>query len=77
MTAPDGSKNRPASLAEVVAVLEDLPNMLRLARRMRGLSLRDVTDQSGIGFNTLSRLERGREVSLANAVALLRWLGAS
>lgn len=67
---------RPASIAEVIEVLDDLPVMLRTARRMRGLSLRAVADECGISFNALSRHERGRDLTLANARALLVWLSA-
>lgn len=66
--------SRPPSFAEVAATLVDLPVALRIVRQSRQLTLRDVEAQSGVSFNALSRLERGRDCSLSNARAVLLWL---
>lgn len=65
---------RMPSCAEVADGLEALPTTLREARRIKGLSLRDVADQSGVGYTTAWRIESGKGCELASAVALLRWL---
>jgi transcriptional regulator with XRE-family HTH domain len=47
---------------------------LRKARRARRLSLRDLADQIGVSFNTLSRVERGFWPDLKNYQAIVGWL---
>ncbi|MHB1098910.1 MAG: helix-turn-helix domain-containing protein [Burkholderiales bacterium] len=59
---------------DVIAVLIDLPVLVRHERRVRGLSLRDVADQSGVTFSTVSRVENGSGCHLRNAIALLTWI---
>jgi len=66
--------NKPTSFREMVEVIDGLPTVLRMARRMRGLSLRGVAEESGISFNSLSRCERGGEMSTTNLRRLLVWL---
>lgn len=53
----------------------DLGNALRNRRRKRGLSLRDVEAESGVSFNTLSRIERGFVPDLRNYQRVVDWLG--
>jgi transcriptional regulator with XRE-family HTH domain len=65
---------RPASYGEAADILVDLAVSLRAVRRSRRLDLRETADQSGVSLNTLSRIERGRECSVTNAIRLLRWL---
>jgi hypothetical protein len=60
--------------AELADILDNLPLLVREGRRSRGLNLRDAGQQSGVGFNTLSRVERGMACTVPNAVAILRWL---
>lgn len=62
------------SYGELADILENLPFLVREGRRFRGLNLRDAGEQSGVGFNTLSRVERGMSCSVPNAIAILRWL---
>lgn len=52
---------------------------LRSERSRRRLSLRDAAGEIGASFNTLSRIERGRQPSLTNYHRVIRWLdgGAS
>lgn len=65
---------RQSTYAELVDVLDLLPRLLREIRRLRGLSLRAAADEIGVAFNSLSRFERGQDVLLSNAVAVLKWL---
>jgi transcriptional regulator with XRE-family HTH domain len=53
----------------------DLGAALRSRRRSRGMSLRDVAEETGVSFNTLSRVERGFVPDLRNYQLILRWLG--
>jgi hypothetical protein len=62
------------SYAELADILDNLPFLVREGRRSRGLNLRDAGKQSGVGFNTLSRVERGMDCMVPNAIAILRWL---
>lgn len=57
-------------------MLEALPVLVREKRRRDRLSCRAAGGASGVGFNTVSRVERGEHCSLENALALLRWVGA-
>jgi transcriptional regulator with XRE-family HTH domain len=63
-----------ASYVEVADLLEQLPLLVRGARRAQRITLKVVSDETGLAQSTLSRLERGSEVSLGNAIILLRWL---
>ena len=72
-----GQGRELAGYAELIEVLEALPLLVREQRRRLGITLREAGEQSGVGFNTLYRIEaRVSECSLSNAVAILRWLGA-
>ncbi len=44
-------------------------------RRALGLSLRAAADDSGVPFNTLSRVEKGHLPDLANFSRLMTWVG--
>lgn len=66
--------DRLTTYAELAAMLDSLPMLLREARRAQHLNLRDAADQIGVSFNSLSRFERGRDMMLGNAIAVLRWL---
>jgi transcriptional regulator with XRE-family HTH domain len=65
---------RQASYAEAADILAGMSASLRAVRRSRQLDLRTTADQSGVPLNTLSRIERGRDCTVTNAVRLLRWL---
>lgn len=61
--------------AELLGLMRDLPVAVREARRRDGLTLRDLSAQSGVALNTLSRFERGLgDVQLATVIALVTWL---
>jgi hypothetical protein len=68
---PAAEQTRDERAADVLA---DLGQRLARVRAFRKVSLRDAAAQAGVGFNTLARLEKGQDVSLTNAVAILRWL---
>lgn len=53
-----------------------LGESLRAERRKRRLSLRDLADEIGVGFNTLSRVERGHVPELKNYDRIVKWLGS-
>jgi transcriptional regulator with XRE-family HTH domain len=67
----DGTQTTYSELASVLAAL---PLLLREARRARKLSLRSVARDLGMSFSTVTRIERGEDCALSNAVAVLRWL---
>jgi transcriptional regulator with XRE-family HTH domain len=48
---------------------------LRSERRRRRLSLRDLAAETGVSFNTLSRVERGHVPDLKNYDRIVAWLG--
>ena len=52
-----------------------LGDSLKAERRSRRLSLRDVSDETGVSVNTLSRVERGHLPDLKNYQRLVDWLG--
>jgi transcriptional regulator with XRE-family HTH domain len=47
---------------------------LRARRRSKHLTLRDLSDQIGVSFNTLSRVERGHLPDLKNFQKIVDWL---
>src|SRR3954462_3368338 len=55
--------------------IADLGAILRAQRRKQRLSLRDLADQTGVSFNTLSRVERGHIPDLKNFHRITDWLG--
>lgn len=55
--------------------IANLASTLRAERRARRLSLRDLADETGVSFNTLSRVERGHVPDLKNFQRIVDWLG--
>jgi transcriptional regulator with XRE-family HTH domain len=55
----------------------ELSAALKAERRKRRLSLREVSYETGISVNTLSRVERGYLPDLKNYQRLIDWLGVS
>jgi transcriptional regulator with XRE-family HTH domain len=53
----------------------ELGSALKAERRKRRLSLREVSYETGISVNTLSRVERGYLPDLKNYQRLIDWLG--
>lgn len=57
--------------------IEGLGAQLRARRREKRLSLRDLADEIGVSFNTLSRVERGHVPDLRNFQRIVDWLGVA
>ena len=55
--------------------ISELGAALKTERRKRRLSLREVSYETGISVNTLSRVERGYLAGLKNYQRLIDWLG--
>jgi transcriptional regulator with XRE-family HTH domain len=53
-----------------------LGDALRAERRRRRMSLRDLADEIGVSFNTLSRVERGHLPDLTNYNRIVTWLSS-
>jgi transcriptional regulator with XRE-family HTH domain len=66
----------PPSYGEIADALNELPAALRITRRVRRLSLREVARQSGIGMTVALRIEQGHSCTTNTAIKLLRWLDA-
>jgi transcriptional regulator with XRE-family HTH domain len=54
--------------------IANLAAILKARRREKRLSLRDLADQTGVSFNTLSRVERGQIPDLKNFRLIVDWL---
>jgi transcriptional regulator with XRE-family HTH domain len=67
-------KRAESTYGELAAVLESLPDALKVTRRARGVSLRECARQIGVSFSTVNRIEAGEDVVLSNAVAVMRWI---
>jgi transcriptional regulator with XRE-family HTH domain len=48
--------------------------MMRLYRTVRGVSLRDLADVTGISHSTLMRIETGQSMDANTLLILWRWL---
>jgi len=59
-----GPKIQPMNLCEVI----------RQYRWAEKLSVRDCAFNIGIGYNTLHRLEHGKEISSAHLAQVIRWM---
>ena len=51
-----------------------LAGALKARRRAKRLTLRDLSDQIGVSFNTLSRVERGHIPDFKNFQRITEWL---
>jgi uncharacterized protein YerC len=70
-----GAMNTRADYIAAAEVIQQLPRDFRATRRRLGKSLRDVEEETGVAFTTISRLERGLNAGRGDTlVALLRWL---
>lgn len=68
------SQEAPSSYTELARVLDNLPLLLKEARRARGLSVRAAADELDISPSTVSRIENGHDAVVSNSLAVLRWL---
>jgi transcriptional regulator with XRE-family HTH domain len=66
----------PPSYGDVADALADLPTAIRVTRRVRRLSAREVARQAGVSFSLVIRVEQGHACNSANVIRLLRWLDA-
>lgn len=66
----------PVDLNAAINALELLPKMLKSTRDVRKLTLIEAAEQIGVNYGTLSRLERGGNTTLKNAILILRWISA-
>jgi ribosome-binding protein aMBF1 (putative translation factor) len=73
-TGKAANNHRVASWDEVAEALTEIPVSIRAARRSRALSLREVSEQTGVGFATISRIEHGDGYNSRVLPALLAWL---
>jgi transcriptional regulator with XRE-family HTH domain len=64
-----------STYAELADVLANLGTLLRMVRKQRDMSFREIGDIIGVHHATLSRLERHvGSASNDTAIRLLRWL---
>ena len=57
-----------------IVTLERLPDLVRLTRLARGLSLRQAAEEIPYGYGDLCRFEHGqKDVRVSTAIAMLRW----
>lgn len=56
------------------AVLRNLGKQIRQMRLNARISQSDLADCSGVSRNTITSIENGRSISLANLIAILRYL---
>jgi DNA-binding transcriptional regulator YiaG len=68
------SGDQQTTYAEILAVLDVLPFLVRETRRRRGLSVRQVGELLDLSFSTVSRFEDGKTVHSRHLVTLLRWV---
>lgn len=64
-------------MSELVQQLDGLPMAVRKERMRRGLSLRAAADEMGASFNSLTRLEQGRNSTRDVIRAAALWLSAT
>lgn len=59
---------------EFAALLDNLPLIVREARRARGLVYREVAEQAAVAPSTIYRCEKGHLPNGRSLAAILRWL---
>lgn len=65
----------PRHPMDETANLRELGSRVAARRKRLGLSLRDVSAETGVSVNTLSRVERGHLPDLENFRRMQTWLG--
>ncbi len=65
---------RLSTYAEMAGMLDELPIIVKAARRGQRLSERELARRIGLSPMTLSRVEQGREFSSVSLRAILLWL---
>lgn len=61
-------------IEKAISILDLLPKLMASKRQMLRLTLREVAEQVGVNYGTLSRMERGDNATLKNAVLVLKWI---
>lgn len=59
---------------EPASHLRTLGERIRIARKRRGLTLRELAGRAGVSPNTLLALERGRSTASIGVLATVLWL---
>jgi hypothetical protein len=67
---------KPAGYGELLALLDDLPVIVRETRRRKGQSLRAAQADSGVDQATILSAEKGGNLTVANVRLLLAWAGS-
>jgi ribosome-binding protein aMBF1 (putative translation factor) len=65
------------SYVDIAELLEDLPYLVREARRSRGLVQSAAAEQLGINIHLLKRIEHGQDVAVSTALKVLTWLNTA
>lgn len=65
---------RPSTLRARIRRQTRLGEMFRLYRTVRGLSLRDIAPDIGIGHATLMRIETGQAFDAETLLKLWNWM---
>lgn len=60
-----------------ILTIQDLGRLLKDRRKTKGIGLRAAAEQSGVSFNTLSRVEKGHVPDLETFSRVARWIGRS
>jgi ribosome-binding protein aMBF1 (putative translation factor) len=66
-----------STYSDLAELIENLPLLIREARRARGLSQREATRQMGVDNTLVFRLENGAHVNSGVLPAIFRWLDIS
>ena len=71
------TKDIPVPYAELIAVLDGLPFLLRETRRRKQQSLRAAADEIGVPFTSYQRWEKDDSYPDTRTIpALLRWVAS-
>lgn len=73
---PAENPDHPIRKESKMASGEALGARLLAERERRGIGLRQAAEETGVSFNTLSRIERGHDCRYSHALAVLAWLPA-
>ena len=63
-----------SAYGELVEIIDNLPLIVREARRARGLSMRRACAEIDGSASTVMRIERGQAFNSGTLKAVLRWL---
>lgn len=69
------SDETPTPYAEVLEVIDNLPTIVREARRRKGMTTRQVAATLNLAPSTVTRAEQGKGVHTDTLTTLLHWAG--